>query len=89
MYKILNMEVLTMEQIISKYPEQWVLIGDPILNDPDVLGSIISKLQSGKVLFASKDKREVAYKAKEVKGGILHTACIYTGNIPQNRIFLL
>jgi hypothetical protein len=81
--------LLTIEEIKTQFPDQWVLIGNPELNNRTTLGSIVSKLVRGFVLFASKDKREIAYKAKELKQGFSSTACIYTGEIPQNKIFLL
>ncbi len=84
------MEALTIEQMRSLYPDQWVLIGNPELTHPDILGSIVSKLERGVVLFASKDKRELAYRSKDfIQPWVNRTACIYTGEIPQNRIFLL
>ncbi len=83
------MQTLTIDQIRSQYPDQWILVGDPKLSDPEINGSIVSKLISGIVLYASKDKRELAYKATSLRKGIETTACIYTGEIPQNRLFLL
>ena len=83
------MHPLTIEEIKAQYPDQWVLVGNPELTDPNILGSIVSKLIRGLVLFASKDKRELAYRAKEFKNDVERTACIYTGEIPQNRVFLL
>lgn len=79
------MEVLTIEQIKSKYPNQWVLVGNPELTDPSILGSIASKLVSGVVLLSSTDKREIGYRAKYVKAGYDTITCIYTGEIPQKR----
>lgn len=83
------MTTLTIEEIKAQYPDQWVLVGNPELDNPNTLGSIVSKLVRGIVLFASKDKRELAYSAKDFKGDVQRTACIYTGEIAQNRIFLL
>lgn len=83
------MEILTIDQIKAQYPDQWVLIGNPELDDPNTLGSIVSKLVRGLVLFASKDKRELAYRAKDFTKDVQRTACIYTGEIAQNRVFLL
>ncbi len=83
------MHTLSIEQIKKQYPDQWILIGNPELSDPDVNGSILSKLIRGIVLFASKDKREIAYKAADFKKTVDTTACIYTGEIPKNRLFLL
>ncbi len=63
---------------------------EPNLNEPEINGSIISKLLSGIVLYASKDKREIGFKAKDVKSPMVNeTVCIFTGEIPKNRLFLL
>ena len=40
----LQNQVLSFELIRKLYPDQWVLIGNPELDDPDTLGSIVSKL---------------------------------------------
>ena len=80
---------LPLEDIKKMYPDQWVLIGNPILRNPKSNGAIINRLVSGIVLLASKDKRELAYKAKDLVKDYNETACIYTGEIPKNRIFLL
>ena len=82
-------ELLTIDQIRSAYPEQWVLVGNPILGDPGKVGSVISKLKSGIVLYTSKDKREIAYKAKELTEGVERFTCIFTGEMPKNRRFWL
>lgn len=84
-----KMEKQTIEEIRKQYPDQWVLVGDPELKDGDSLGSIISKLERGFVLLASKDKREIGYKTKEARKGFKSVTCIYTGQIPQNRKWLL
>ncbi len=60
-----------------------MLVGNPELTDPSILGSIVSKLVSGVVLLASKDKREIGYRAKDVKSGYDSITCIYTGEIPK------
>ena len=82
-------EVLTKEEILYKYPDQWVLVGNPELNNLDTLGTIISKLLSGTVLLFGKDKREIGYKAKEVRKGYESVTLIFTGEVPQNRKWLL
>jgi len=83
------MESLTIAQIKAAYPEQWVLVGNPELDDPNTLGSVVSKLVKGVVLYANKDKRELAYMAKDYRKGYSHYTCIYTGEIPKNRNFWL
>ena len=83
------MEALTIEQIKAQYPDEWVLIGDPDLGSEDSIGTIIKKLVSGIVLFHSKDKREVAYKGKDVRQGYRSVTLIFTGEIPKKRKFWL
>ena len=80
---------LTIDQIRLIYPDEWVLVGNPILGNPDTVGSIISKLQSGIVLYHSKDKREIAYKAKELTHDVDRFACVFTGEAPKHRRFWL
>jgi len=83
------MQSIPFAQIKKEYPDQWILIGNPELSNPEVNGSILSKLLRGIVLFASKDKREIAYKASDFTDTVDTTACVYTGDIPKNRLFLL
>lgn len=82
-------EILTKEEIIRKFPDQWVLVGNPQLDSLDTLGSIMSKLVSGVVLLHGKDKREIAQKGIEARKGYPAVTLVYTGEIPQNRKWLL
>jgi hypothetical protein len=72
-------DILSIAQIKESYPDQWVLIGNPLLDDINTAGSIISKIKAGVVLLASKDKKEIGYKAKEKRVGFESVSCIYTG----------
>ena len=83
------MESLTIDQIRNTYPDQWVLVGNPILGDADTVGSVVNKLQSGIVLYHSKDKREIANKAKELTRDVERFACVFTGEATKNRRFWL
>ena len=87
--EVLESKILSFDVIRLLYPNQWVLIGSPELDDPNTLGSIVSKLVSGVVLLASKDKREIAQNAKFVRQDHKSVTCVYTGEIPQNRKWLL
>jgi hypothetical protein len=78
-------EALTIDQIRSTYPDQWVLVGNPVMGKPNQVGSVISKLQSGIVLYHSRDKREIAYQAKTLTQDVERFACIFTGEVPKNR----
>ena len=81
-------QILTIAEIRQLYPNQWVLVGNPELNE-DFVGSVISKLLSGVVLFGSRDRREIAYKAKDLRKGFDSVTCVYTGEVPRNRRYLL
>ena len=83
------MKPLSLEQIKTMYPDQWILIGNPVLSEPEINASILSQFIKGIVLFASKDKRELGYKAAELRKDVETTACIYTGEIHRNRLYLL
>ena len=82
-------KVLTFDAIKALYPNEWVLLGNPDLKDPDLNEAIVHKVVSGVVLYHSKDKREIGYRAKEVKQGFAHFVCVYTGEIPRQRRFWL
>lgn len=82
-------EVLAFTEIKEKYPNQWVLLANPELSNPEILGSVVSKLVSGIVLLASKDKREIGYKGRALRKDYNSVTCVYTGLIPQNRKWLL
>lgn len=81
-------KILTLAEIRQIYPNQWVLVGNPELNE-DFVGSVISKLLRGVVLFGSRDRREIAYKAKDLRKGFDSVTCVYTGEAPRNRRYLL
>ena len=82
-------EMLTMAQIRAAYPDEWVLIGNPVLGEAGTVGSVVSKLQRGLVLYHSKDKREIAYKAKELTHDVDQFTCVFTGETITNRRFWL
>ena len=82
-------EVLTIAEIKTQYPDEWVLVGNPNLGNAETLGTIIKKIIDGVVLFHSKDKHEVAYKGKEARQGYDNVTLIFTGEIPKKRKFWL
>lgn len=81
--------MLSIHEIKAQFPNQWVLIGDPQVSEPGVLGSLVDKLISGVVLFASANKQDIALHAASKKAGYSRTACIYTGEISRHRNWLL
>jgi hypothetical protein len=83
------MQVLTIDEIRAQYPDQWVLVGNPELRNSEVLEPIVYKILKGVVLLASKDKQELSFKAKDVRQGYDSISCIWTGEFPKNRKWLL
>lgn len=81
--------ILSFTDIKQLYPDEWVLIGNPELRNPEINEAIVHKIVSGVVLLHSKDKREIGYKAKDVKHGFERFACVFTGEPPRNRRFWL
>ncbi len=83
------MQIVSFEHIKALYPNEWVLIGNPELDEPEMEASIVSQLLAGILLFHSKDRREMAVKGRELKKGFESTTCVYTGEIPTGRKFWL
>ena len=50
---------------------------------------LVNRLVKAIVLLASKDKRELAFRAKEVVADYEDTALLYIGEVPQKRVFLV
>jgi hypothetical protein len=76
-------ETLSFSDIKRLYPDEWVLIGNPDLDDTPVLKAVVQKVRSGVVLFHSKTKMDIALHAKEVKPGYDDFVCVYTGDMPK------
>ena len=68
------MLVLSMDQIKTAYPDEWVL-----LKPAEAKGH-----QSGEVLLHGKDYLELCYKSSEVAKGFL-TKMLFTGEPTKNR----
>ena len=81
--------ILTIDEIKAQYPDQWVLVGNPQMREDNFVGAVIQKIIDGIVIYHSKDKREIAYKIKELRNGFNKVACVFTGEMPKNRKFWL
>jgi hypothetical protein len=73
-------EVLTLEEMIERYPNQWLLIGEPELDDN-------ANTTRGQVLAYSPDEYEIynALSLFDVKSKSIE----YTGSIPQDLAVLM
>jgi hypothetical protein len=72
--------VLTLKQIEERFESEWVLVEDPETNDA-------LEVQSGKVLWHSKDRDQVYRKAVELRPK--RFAMLYTGKIPKDTAIVL
>ncbi len=73
-------EVLTIAEIESRFPSEWILVEDPQTNEA-------LEVQSGRVLCHSKDRDEVYRKAVELRPK--RFAMLYTGTIPEGTAVVL
>ncbi len=72
-------EIITIREIKSLYPDEWVLLGNPIMDESkiDVLSCI--------PLFHSKDKKEVCYIGRDKTSNFEKITLIYTGTFKPAR----
>lgn len=73
-------ETLTIDEIKTRYAPEWVLIGEPRIDE-------FQRLRSGKVLFHSLDREDVYRKAIELRPE--HFAFRYLGELPEDMAFVL
>ena len=73
-------EILTIAQIEARFDSEWILVGDPQTNEA-------LEVQSGKVLWHSKDREEVYRKAVELRPK--RSAMLYTGKMPKDTAVVL
>jgi len=73
-------EIMTAQKIQSRFPSEWVLVADPVVNEH-------LEVVRGKVVWHSKDRDEVYQKAIEL--GLEHAAYLYTGTMPEGTAIIL
>lgn len=73
-------EILSYSEIKQCFDSEWVLIGDPEIDDDFTV-------RQGVVLWHSKDRDEVYRKAREINPS--HSAILYTGKLPDNAAIVL
>jgi hypothetical protein len=67
--------ILTTDQIYAHFPDEWILVGDPVSDEA-------LDVKSGVVLAHSKDRDEVYRQAIALRPR--HSAVLYTGGIPDD-----
>lgn len=73
-------ERLTLNEMIEKYPDQWLFIVDPEINRDT------SELISGIVTARSDLRDDIYSELRSLKGGAVIR---YTGEVPEGRLCLL
>jgi hypothetical protein len=73
-------ELLTINEINTRYPSEHVLLEDPQVNEHN-------QVVAGRVLWHSKDKEEVYRKGIELRPK--HSAFVHTGPFPNDVVYLL
>jgi hypothetical protein len=66
-------EVLTLTEIETRFPSEWVLLADPEKDEGH-------RVCSGRLLYHSKDRAEVLRKLMELRPK--KAAFLYTGKVP-------
>ena len=73
-------EVLPIGEMESRFESEWILVGDPELDEH-------LRVLRGEVLCHSKDRDEVYRKAIELRPQ--HAAFLFTGTIPDDMAILI
>ena len=73
-------DIFTLAQIKKQFDSEWVLVADPQTDTA-------LEVQSGRVLWHSKDRDEVYRKAVELRPR--RFAMLYTGTMPQDTAIVL
>lgn len=70
---------ISINDIKKTYPNEWVLIGNPIMDDKKL------HVLSGIPLYHSEDKKEVCYIGRDKTAGYDKITLIYTGSFKSIR----
>jgi hypothetical protein len=75
-------QVLSFEEIKRLFPDEWVLLGNPIYTDDDL--GVISAI----VIIHDKNKHELVKKRVNWREKYHSATTIFTGSFPQKRYLL-
>jgi len=68
-------QFLSTEEIRRLYPNEWILLGDPIIEGIEIMG--------GKVLVHNPDKRSMAMQGRNLIPQYARATHFYTGTFPK------
>ncbi len=72
-------QLIDISEIKSLYPDEWVLIGNPVMDESKI------DVLLGIPLFHSKDKKEVCYIGRDKTSNFDKITLIYTGTFRPSR----
>ncbi len=72
-------QLINIAEIKALFPNEWVLLGNPIMDDNKI------DVLSGIPLFHSKDKKEVCYIGRDKTSNFDKITLIYTGTFTPTR----
>ena len=70
---------LKIQEIKALYPDEWVLIGNPVMDESKI------DIMSGIPIFHSKDKKEVCYIGRDKTTDFSKITLIFTGTFKPVR----
>jgi hypothetical protein len=73
------MENTSIKEIKNLFPDEWVLLGNPTMDESQI------DVISGVPIFHSKDKKEVCYLGRNMTDNFKTVTIIYAGNIKKIR----
>lgn len=73
----MNKNYVAFDELKRLYPNEWILLGDPKMEDTSVLGGV--------VLYHSKDKKEVCYIGRDKTADFSTVTITFAGNLKQQR----
>ena len=68
---------IAFDEVKKRYPDEWVLLGEPEMKNTSVLGGI--------VLYHSKDKKEVCYIGRDKVADYSTVTIAFAGDLKQHR----
>jgi hypothetical protein len=71
--------LLNIAEIKATYPNEWVLIGDPLMSEDGI------DVLAGVPIYHSQDKKEVCYIGRDKTAGFEKITLIYTGEFKKTR----
>jgi hypothetical protein len=71
--------LLNIANIKATYPNEWVLIGDPIMSEDGI------DVLAGVPIYHSQDKKEVCYIGRDKTADFEKITLIYTGEFKKTR----